>query len=181
MENETEETQETQNTQGTPETLEAIKAQLQEEKKAKAAVEAALAEKASRITELQAEGEALRAERSNLQASLSEARQGSEAAAAELGQLTKASATAVSKYLEAARALNPTIPKDIIAGGTIEEVDASVQKAQSIATAVTANIEAQAKEAKVPVGAPTRTEIPLEGLSPREKSAAGIQKKGGTQ
>jgi hypothetical protein len=54
-----------------------------------------------------------------------------------------------------------------------------VKKAKAIANAVKANLEAQAKEAKVPAGAPTRGEISLEGLSPREKIAAGIQQKGG--
>ena len=180
MENETEETQETQNTQGTPETLEAIKAQFEEEKRAKAADEAALAEKDQRIAELQAEGEALRAERSNLQASLSEAKQGSEAAAAELVQVKESHSNALAKYLDAVRLANTTIPQDIIAGATIEDIDASVAKALSIASAVKANLEAQAKEAKVPAGAPTRGEISPEGLSPREKIAAGIQQKGGT-
>jgi hypothetical protein len=42
-------------------------------------------------------------------------------------------------------------------------------------------MEAQAREAKVPAGAPPRGEISLEGLSPKEKIAAGIKKiKGGT-
>jgi len=182
MENGTEETQGTQgtqNTQVTPETMEAIKAQLDEEKKARAADEASLAEKDDRIAELRAEGEALRVERSNLLASLSEAQQGSTAAADELTQVKEANARAVAKYLDAVRLTNPTIPQDIIAGGTIEEIDASVQKATAIAESVKASLEAQAKEAKVPAGAPTRGEISLEGFSPREKIAAGIQQKGG--
>jgi len=176
MENETEKTQETQENPGetpenpnevsTPEDLEAIKAQLEEEKKAKAAAEAALAEKDTRIAELEA--------------SLSEAKTGSEAAAAELSQVKEANAQAVAKYLGAARLANPTIPQDIIAGATIEEIDASLAKATTIAESVRANLEAQAKEAKVPAGAPTRGEISLEGLTPREKIAAGIQQKGGT-
>jgi DNA repair exonuclease SbcCD ATPase subunit len=183
MENEDEETQkspETDDGASTLEDLEAIKAQLEEEKKAKAAAEAALADKAKRIVELQAEGEALRAEQSNLLASLSEVKRGSEAAVAELSQTKEAHAKAISKYLEAVRASNPTIPGDVIVGGTIEEIDASVQKAKAIANAVKTNLEAQAKEAKVPAGAPTRGEISLEGLSPREKIAAGLNQKGGT-
>jgi len=180
MENETEETQETQNTQGTPETLEAIKAQLEEEKRAKAADEAALAEKDQRIAELQAEGEALRAERSNLQASLSEAKQGSEAAAAELAQVKEAKGQALAKYLSMAKALNPAIPEGIIAGETIEEIDTSVEKGKAIVESVKKAMEAEASQAKVPAGAPTRGEISLEGLTPREKIAAGIQQKGGT-
>ena len=168
MENETPETpetQETQNTAPTPEDLEAIKAELEEEKEAKAAAEASLAEKDARIVELEA--------------SLSEATQGSEAAAAELAQVKEAHSKAVAKYLGAVRGANSTIPRDIIAGGTIEEIDASVEKALSIANAVKASLETRAKEAKVPAGAPTRGEISLEGLTPREKIAAGIQQKGG--
>lgn len=176
MENET---QETQNTAPEPEDLEAIKAQLEEEKEAKAAADAALVEKDARIAELQAEGEALRAERSNLQAQLSEAQQGSEAAAAELAQVKEDHSQAVAKYLDAVRLVNPTIPRDIIAGDTIEDIDASLAKATSIAESVKANLETQAKETKVPAGAPTRTEISVEGLSPREKISAGIQQKGG--
>jgi len=174
---ETQEIQETTNEVSTPEDLEAITAQLEEEKKA----EASLAEKDARIAELQAEGEALRAERSNLLASLSEAKQGSEATAAELGQVKEANAQAIAKYLDAVRAANPTIPRDIIAGESIEEIDASVEKAKAIADAVRANLEAQAKEARVPAGAPTRGTISLEGLSPREKIAAGIMSLRGTQ
>jgi hypothetical protein len=161
MEDKNNEPQETQETQGTPETLETIKAELEEEKKAKAAAEAALAEKDVRIAELNA--------------TLNVALQGSEAAATELAQIKEAHAKAVAKYLDVVRTANPTIPKDIIVGQTIEEIDASLEKAEAIADAVRANLEAQAKEAKVPAGAPTRGTISLEGLSPREKIAAGIQ------
>lgn len=170
MENETQETLETQepgNTAPDPEDLSIIKAELEEGRKAKAEIEAALADRAKRITELEA--------------SLNVVSQASEAAAAELAAAKGASSKAVSKYLEAARALNSTIPKDVIAGQTIEEIDASVEKAKAIANAVKANLEAQAKEAKVPAGAPTRSEISLEGLSPREKIAAGIMSLRGTQ
>jgi len=160
-------TQETETTQGTPETPEAIKAELGEEKKAKAAIEAVLTDKGKRITELEA--------------SLNVVSQASEATVAELSQIKEAYTKAVAKYLAAAKAANPTLPGDVIVGATIEEIDASVEKAKAIADAVKANLEAQAKVAKVPAGAPTRGEISLEGLSPREKIAAGIQQKGGTQ
>jgi len=174
MEDEKKEPQEPQNPGAAPdsngapvaEDLEAIKAQLEEEKKAKATAEALLSGRDARIAELEA--------------SLSEAKQGSEATVAELASVKAAHAQAVSKYLEVARALNSTIPHDVISGQTIEEIDASVAKALSIATAVKANLEAQAKETKVPAGAPTRGGISTEGLSPREKIAAGIQQKGGT-
>ena len=177
---ETQETPENPNEVSTPGDLEAIKAQLEEEKRAKAADEAALAEKDQRIAELQAEGEALRAERSNLQASLSEAKQGSEAAAAELASIREARDQVVARYLSMAEALNPAVPEGVIAGETIEEIDASIEKGKAIVESVKKAMEAEASRAKVPAGAPTRGEISLEGLSPREKIAAGIQQKGGT-
>jgi hypothetical protein len=169
MENENEGTQETTNEVFNPEDLEVIKAQLEEEQaafaEAKAAAEAALAEKDACIAELLTE--------------LSEVKQATESLRAEGMAISEANAQAIAKYLGAVRLANPTIPQDIIAGDTIEEIDASLGKAQSIASAVKASLEAQAREVKVPVGAPTRGEISLEGLSPREKIAAGVQQKGG--
>jgi hypothetical protein len=167
MENEeTREIQEPTNGVSTSEGLEAIKTELEEERKAKAAAEASLAEKDTLIADLQAQ--------------LSEARSGFESTTAELASVKEAHAQAVSKYLDAVRLANPTIPQDIIAGETIKEIDASLAKATTIAESVKASLEARAKEAKVPAGAPPRGEISLEGLSPREKIAAGIQQKGGT-
>jgi hypothetical protein len=144
-----------------PEDLEAIKAQLEEEKKAKAAAAAALAEKDTLIAALQAQ--------------LSEAKKGSEAVTAELTSVKEAHSKAVAKYLDAVKLANIHLPPDVIAGSTIEDIDASLEKAKAIAESVKKVLEAQAKEAKVPAGAPTRSEISLEGLSPREKIAAGIQ------
>ena len=163
---ETPETPENPNEVSTPEDLEAIKAQLEEEKTAKAAAEASLAEKDTRIAELET--------------SLSEAKSGSEAAATELAQVKEAHTQTVAKYLDAVRLATPAIPQDIITGDTIEDIDASLAKATTIAESVKANLEAQAKETKVPAGAPPRGEISIEGLSPREKIAAGVQQKGGT-
>jgi septal ring factor EnvC (AmiA/AmiB activator) len=173
---ETQGTQETQNTQGTLETLEAIKAQLEEEKKAKAAADQALNDLSARLAEKDRALSAMSTRQAELEASLNEAQQAAESLRAEGVAISEANSQAVAKYLGAVRAANPTIPQDIIAGDTIEEIDASVEKALSIASAVKASLEAQAKEAKVPAGAPTRGEISLEGLTPREKIAAGIQK-----
>jgi len=145
--------------------LEQIKAQLDEERKAKAAAEAALAERDKRILELQA--------------SVSVVQQAGDTALAELTQVKDAHTKAVAKYMDAVKLANPALPGDVIAGSTIDEIDASLAKAMAIAGAVKASMEAEARKARVPAGAPTRGEISLEGLSPREKIAAGIQHKGG--
>jgi chromosome segregation ATPase len=150
----------------TADDLAAIKAQLEQEKNAAAAAKAALATRDARIAELEA--------------SLNVVNQATETAAAELTQVKDAHTRAVSKYLDVVKLANPTLPGDVITGSTIEEIDASLAKATTIAGAVKASLEDEAKKAKVPAGAPPRTEISVEGLSPREKIAAGIQQKGGT-
>lgn len=149
------------------ENQETLKVQLQEERKAKAAADAALAEKDDRIA--------------SLESSLSEAKQAVESLRVEGVAISQARDRAVAKYLDAVRLANPAIPQDIITGDTIEEIDAALAKAATIAESVKASLEAQAKQTKVPAGAPPRTEISVEGLSPREKIAAGIQQKGGIQ
>jgi predicted ribosome quality control (RQC) complex YloA/Tae2 family protein len=165
------ETQEPTNGVSTPEELEAIRAQLEEEQaalaEARAQLEQTMSEKDARIVALEAQ--------------LSQAQQAAESLRAEGVAISEANAQAIAKYLDAVKAANPAIPPDIIAGATIEEIDASVEKAQSIATAVKASLEAQAKETRVPAGAPARENINVEGLSPREKIVVGIQQKqGGT-
>ena len=141
------------NSAATPDEITAIKAELEDEHKAKAAIQAALTDRDKRITELQA--------------SVSVVQQAGETAMAELTQAKDAYTKAVAKYLEMTKAANPTIPPDIITGATIEEIDATVAKASSIATAVKASLEAQAKQAKVPAGAPPRGEISTGGLVPQ--------------
>jgi len=150
----------------TAQDLAVIKAELEEEKKATAEAQAIIQQKDATIAELQNH--------------LSEAKTGLETTTAELAQVKDAYANAVGKYLEVTRTANPAIPGDVIAGATIEEIDASLAKATSIAGAVKASLEAQAKETKVPAGAPARGEISLEGLSPREKIVAGITSLRGT-
>ena len=129
------------NSAPTAEEMEAIKAQLEEERKAKAAAEAALATKDAHIAQLEA--------------SLSEAKKGSEAAAAELTSVKDAHSKAVNKYLDAVKLANPTIPGDVIAGSSIEEIDASLAKA---------NLEAEAKEGEDRRGHKTK------GMKPQRRN-----------
>jgi len=147
----------------TPDEFVDIKAQLDEEQKAKSALEQAVAERDAKLA--------------GLETALSEAKQSSEASAAELAAVKEARDQAVSKYLNMAKALNPTIPQDIIVGGTIAEIDASIERGKAMVSSVKQSLESEASKAKIPAGAPTRSTIPLEGMSPRDKIAAGIQKK----
>lgn len=169
-ENENQETQVPENNVSAADELTAIKAQLEEEKTAKATLEEAMAGKGTRIAELEAQVTEFTTQLEGKTKEL-------EASAAELATTKEAKTMAVSKYLGMAKALNPTIPEGIIAGETIEEINESINKGKAIVEAVKKTMEAEAAATKVPAGAPTRGEISLEGLSPRDKIAAGIQQK----
>jgi septal ring factor EnvC (AmiA/AmiB activator) len=152
--------------------LAAIKAELEAERKKKIEIETEIAKKDKTIAELEkALSEVLQLK--------DEAQQKGEALTADLNKLKDAHTKAVAKYLTAVKSANPTIPADVITGSTIDEIDATLAKALTIATAVKASLEAQAKETKVPAGAPTRGGISLDALSPREKIAAGLQQRRG--
>jgi len=150
----------------TTDDLATIKAELQEEKKTIAAANAMILEKDTAIADLQKK--------------LSDSIKGREAATTELTQVKEDHTHAVAKYLGAVRHANPAIPAEAIEGATIDEIETSLFKSLTIAESVRKSIEAQAKEARVPAGAPIRAGTSVEGLSPREKIAAGIQQKGGT-
>jgi len=163
-----------QNNAPPPDDVAAIKTQLAGEQAARAALEAASTEKDARITELEI--------------SLTEAKTASEAkdtqitaSAAELATVTTARDAAVSKYLGMAKALNPAIPEHVIRGSTVEEIDASITEGKTIVEAVKTAMAAEASQTKVPAGAPARGGISVEGMSPREKIAYGIQQKGANQ
>jgi ABC-type transporter Mla subunit MlaD len=143
--------------------LATIKAELEAEKKAIAEAQAILAEKDARIADLEK--------------ALADATKTTESLKAEGTAISKARDQAISKYLTAVKTANPTLPADVITGSTIDEIDATLAKALSIAESVKKSLEAQAKETKVPAGAPTRGGIALEAMSPREKIAAGLQQK----
>lgn len=145
----------------TAEDLEAIKAQLEEEKKAHAAIETERQGLETKLTSAQGRI-------AELEKALNDAVHAREAAATDLSK-------AVGKYLEAVKAANPTLPPDVIGGASIDDIDASVTRARAIAESVKKTLEAQASEAKVPAGAPARGAISVEGLSPREMIALGLQ------
>jgi len=158
-----------QNEAPTPDELAAIKAQLEEEQKANATLKGAMENKDVTIADLEAK-------RGELETSLSEAKQSSEAVTA---ALKEARDQAIAKYTSMAKALNPQVPEAMISGETIEEIDASIEKGKALVTSVKQSLESEASAAKVPAGAPTRGTISLEGMSPKEKIAYGIQQKGG--
>ncbi len=118
-----------------------------------AAARAALTERDTRIAELQAEGEALRTERSDLE---------------------NAHAGAVLKYLQAQRNLHPGLPADLVKGATVEEIDESVKSGLAVVEAVKSSLAAEARNNRVPAGAPTR-EVNVDALDSKGKIRLGLQ------
>lgn len=122
-------TQENENGDSTTDELEAIKASLEEEKALRAAVEQSLDEKDARIVQLEAEINQVTESLNGKTAEMEEA-------ATKLTNVSTVLSDAVGKYLEVTRTSNPTVPAEIITGGTIEEIDLSLEKGRSTLTLV---------------------------------------------
>ena len=97
-------------------------------------------------------------------------------AAADLAATTRTKYEAIARYRESVKGMNPSIPAELIAGNTVEDIDASIEKGKGIVAAVVA-ANKPAAVPRVPAGAPVRTELNLEGMTAREKIAAGINKR----
>ena len=78
-------------------------------------------------------------------------------------------AEAVSSYRSLAVETNPTVLEELITGDTVEDINASLEKAKTLVSRVKEGLEAEIASARVPAGAPERAPINLEALSPREK------------
>ena len=77
-------------------------------------------------------------------------------------------AQAVSGYKAMVVKANPVL-EELIIGDTVDEVNASVAKASALVNKVRQGLAADMAAARVPAGAPERTVVNLEALSPREK------------
>ena len=93
---------------------------------------------------------------------------------AELTAANEAIASAIAGYRTLAVSANPAIPQEMITGDSIEEINTSLESARTIVGKVTANVQASLAQGNVPPGAPSRGELDLSGLSPREKIRHGL-------
>ena len=86
--------------------------------------------------------------------------------AASLGEsLSKA----VAGYREAVVLANPEVLAELIAGDSIELIDASLARGKELVSKVKRGVEAAFSQMRVPAGAPERTAPDLSALSAREK------------
>jgi ABC-type transporter Mla subunit MlaD len=160
----------TVNNTPTAEDYQALKTELEAERK-KTATQVAEATKGlqAKVTSLEAEVGAKTQDIEAMKGQLVEASTNFEGAKA-------AYAYAVEDFKRLAAASNPLIPQEAIYGTTIEEIKASMGRANKLVANVQESLSKQAQAASVPAGAPARTEPSTEGLSTKEKINLGLEK-----
>ncbi len=83
-------------------------------------------------------------------------------------------AMAIARYRALLLAGAPEVPEELVGGETLDEVDASLERARDLVQRVKRQVETRAAQERVPAGAPARTAPDLSGLSPREKIAYAL-------
>lgn len=84
-------------------------------------------------------------------------------------------AYAVDDFKKLAAASNPLIPQEAIYGTTIEDIKASLERANKLVANVQESLSKQAQASVVPAGAPARTGPDLSSLSTKEKINLGLE------
>jgi multidrug resistance efflux pump len=161
----------TENTNQTPtaEDYAALKLELEAERqKATELVEQATKPLQVRITELEADLATKTGELEPLKGQLAEASVNFEGAKA-------AYSYALEDFKKLAASSNPLIPPEVIFGTTVEEVKASLTRANNLVANVQESLAKQAAASAVPAGAPARTGPNVEGMSTKEKINLGLE------
>jgi len=146
----------------TPEEVEELKLQLGEELKARDQKIAELGTQLLTLTELQTERDQLKTALENH--------------ATEVESLKTNLQAAVGKYQGLLLASNPQIPHELIQGASIDELNASVENARALVSKIREQVAKEAETARVPPGAPPRTGVEVEALSPTEKIKYGLRR-----
>ncbi|MBI4311973.1 MAG: hypothetical protein HY681_09340 [Chloroflexi bacterium] len=97
---------------------------------------------------------------------------------AELAGLRADIAAAAARYREALLAAAPEVPPDLVAGASIEDLDASLAKARQVVERIRSQGQAQQPAPRIPGGSPVRSAPDLSSLSPREKIAYALGQRG---
>ena len=157
------------NSAPTAEDYAALKAELETERtKAQELVDTATRDIQAKVTTLEAEIETKTADIEALKVNLKATQDDFEGAKA-------AYAYAVDDFKKLATSSNPLIPAEAVYGTTIEDVKASLERANALVGKVREAIAEQAKATPIPAGAPARTGADTEGLSTKEKINLGLE------
>jgi chromosome segregation ATPase len=84
---------------------------------------------------------------------------------------------AAGKYREALLAAAPELPEELVAGESIEEIEAAAERARQTVRQVRERLESQAQVGRVPTGSPPRGVPDFSALSPIEKIRVGLSQK----
>ncbi len=85
-------------------------------------------------------------------------------------------ATAVNSYRTLITSNNADIPSELISGDSIEEIDGSLVKAKLLVGKIRQGLESEVAAARIPGGAPVRSEPDISELSPIEKIKYAMNK-----
>lgn len=157
-----------------------------------ASLQEALADARAEVQRLQAEAADRQARAATLEQEAVELRERLRRTEAELGardaalaeagraaeSLRSKLADAAAKYREVALAASPELPSDLVAGETIEDIDASIEAARRTVARVRDHLEAQVQAGRTPVGAPERRGSDPGRLTPAEKIRLGLERQG---
>lgn len=152
----------------TQEQYDQLKAELEAEKaKSQEAVAQATQELNDRVGSLEADLQARDTQ-------IGELKTAAETQDQELTTVTASLESAVGAYKDVVLKANPLIPTDMIQGLTIDEVNASLEKATGLVGQIKEGLEKQGSDEKIPPGAPQRTGPDLSAMTTKEKINYGL-------
>jgi hypothetical protein len=97
----------------------------------------------------------------------------------QLDAATQREHAAAERYRDLVVRTEPALPAELIAGDSVDAVDASVEAARSVVGRVRSHIEAQAQAGRVPAGAPPRSGPDLSSMTPEQKIRYGLAQQQG--
>ncbi len=157
--------------------LSALQEQLAEARAENERLQATAADREARALHLDELNNQLREQLAAAQSDLSSVQTDLSAARAEKDDLHVRLQAAVGKYREVLLAAAPEVVQEMVAGESIEEVDAAMERARQTVLQVRERLESQAQAGRVPTGSPPRTAPDLSALSPMEKIRLGLSQK----
>lgn len=149
------------------EELEATRAEVERLQVTAADAEAQAAHLESQLAETRTELELARGEAEGRAKELDEAGERSQA-------LEEQVRAAAERYRALALEHAPDLPEELVAGETVEQIEAALERARETVSKVRGRIESQAQAGRVPVGSPARSEPELGGLSTEQKIRYGL-------
>jgi chromosome segregation ATPase len=95
----------------------------------------------------------------------------------QLADATDRVRAAAERYRDLVVKTEPALPAELIAGDTVDAVDAAVESARAMVGRVRSHLEAQAHAARVPAGAPPRSSPDLSAMTPEQKIRHGLARR----